>query len=170
MGILDDLLTRVRTVESGLKGGSLVRDAIVNHGEDILDLQRQQLFEGKASSGEDLRPYYSEDIKPRGWFHSVESAGRYAAWKDSVISYPYSAQRNPDAPNLYVDGKFHSEIGVQFGTDAVEVIPETNYAKTIMTKYGLRSFGLMGQKWTELFEKRGAFTELMQGLKRILYV
>lgn len=170
MGILDDLLTRVRTVESGLKGGSLVRDAIVNHGEDILDLQRQQLFEGKASSGEDLRPYYSEDIKPRGWFHSVESAGRYTAWKESGISYPYSAQRNPDAPNLYVDGKFHSEIGVQFGADAVGVVPETNYAKTIMTKYGLRSFGLMGQKWTELFEKRGAFTELMQGLKRILYV
>lgn len=170
MGILDDLLTRVRTVESGLKGGSLVRDAIVNHGEDILDLQRQQLFEGKASSGEDLRPYYSEDIKPKGWFHSVESAGRYAAWKESGISYPYSAQRNPDAPNLYVDGKFHSEIGVQFGADAVGVVPETNYAKTIMTKYGLRSFGLMGQKWTELFEKRGAFTELMQGLKRILYV
>lgn len=170
MGILDDLLTRVRTVESGLKGGSLVRDAIVNHGEDILDLQRQQLFEGKASSGEDLRPYYSEDIKPRGWFHSVESAGRYAAWKESGVSYPYSAQRNPDAPNLYVDGKFHSEIGVQFGADAVGVVPETNYAKTIMTKYGLRSFGLMGQKWTELFEKRGAFTELMQGLKRILYV
>lgn len=170
MGILDDLLTRVRTVESGLKGGSLVRDAIVNHGEDILDLQRQQLFEGKASSGEDLRPYYSEDIKPRGWFHSVESAGRYAAWKESGVSYPYSAQRNPDAPNLYVDGKFHSEIGVQFGADAVGVVPETNYAKTIMTKYGLRSFGLMGQKWTELFETRGAFTELMQGLKRILYV
>ena len=170
MGILDDLLARVRAVESGLEGGSLVRDAVVNHGEDILELQRQQLFEGKASSGEDLRPYYSEDIKPRGWFHSVESAGRYAAWKESAISYPYSAQRNPDAPNLYVDGKFHSEIGVEFGADTVGIVPETNYAKTIMTKYGLRSFGLMAQKWSDLFEKRGAFTELMQGLKRILYV
>lgn len=170
MGILDDLLARVQSVESGLKGGSLVRDAIVNHGEDILDLQRVQLLEGKASSGEDLRPYYSEDIKPRGWFHSVESAGRYAAWKDSAISYPYSAQRNPDAPNLYVNGKFHDEIGVEFRTDAVGIVPETNYAKTIMTKYGLNSFGLMWQKWSELFEKRGAFDELMQGLKRILYV
>ena len=170
MGILDDLLARVRAVESGLEGGSLVRDAVVNHGEDILELQQQQLFEGKASSGEDLRPYYSEDIKPRGWFHSVESAGRYAAWKESAISYPYSAQRNPDAPNLYVDGKFHSEMGVEFSTDSVGIVPETNYARVIMEKYGLRSFGLMWQKWNELFEKRGAFNELMQGLKRILYV
>lgn len=170
MGILDDLLIRAKTVNEGIESGSIVRDAIVNRGDDILELQRQQLFEGKAASGEDIRPYYSEDLKPRGWFHSVESAGRYAAWKKDGISYPYRANRNPDAPNLYINGKFHDELGVQFNRDTVGIVPTTPYASVIVAKYGVNTFGLMATRWMELFEDMGAYAELMNQIKSKLYV
>lgn len=169
MGILEDLLKRVQTVNASLVSGSVVRDVVTRHADDILDLQREQLFEGKASSGEDIRPYYSEDLKPTGWFHSVETARRYASWKLD-INYPYTANRNPDAPNLYINGRFHDELGVQFGPDAMAVVGATNYAREIVAKYGLDTFGLMPSKWSELFGQRGGYFELMNEIKRMIYV
>lgn len=168
--ILEDLRQRVVDVAEGLASGALARDVVVRHESDIMELQRQQLFEGRASSGEDIRPYYSEDLKPGGYFYSVESAGRYAAWKQDGVAYPYTANRNPDAPNLYVNGKFHSELGVEFGADYVLVRGMTSYADNIVNKYGLRTFGLMAENWSRLFAERNGLNELMDGLKRILYV
>lgn len=170
MSILTDLRQRVEIVYDGLRTGETVRNVIVQYAGDILDLQKEQLFEGKAASGEDIRPYYSEDLKPRGYFHSVESAGRYAAWKQTGINYPYTAQRNPDAPNLYINGRFHSEIGVQFNTDSIGIVPTTMSAAGIMAKYGINTFGLMMSNWMVIFVQRGAYYELMQQIKQRLYV
>lgn len=169
MGILNDLRNRVAMVNEGIQTGQMVRNVLVDHDNDILELQKVQLFEGLTSSGEDMRPYYSEDLKPSGYFHSVESAGRYAAWKQG-LNYPYTANRNPDAPNLYINGKFHSELGVQFSADVVAVIGTTGYAKGIMAKYGMSSFGLMMSNWMVLFTQRGAYNELMNEIKSRLYV
>lgn len=169
MSILDDLRTRVQSVSDGLQTGALVRNVIVNHAGDILELQKIQLFEGKAASGEDIRPYYSEDLKPSGYFHSVETAGRYAAWKKEGITYPYAANRNPDAPNLYINGRFHDELGVQFNPASVGIVGLTAYAKGIMLKYGLQTFGLMWEKWGIIFQDRGAYRELMEQIKSYLY-
>lgn len=170
MGILNELRTRVQTVNDGLQSGELVRNAIVRHPDDILELQLQQLFSGLASSGKEIRPYYSEDLKPSGFFHSVESAGRYADWKLNGISYPYEANRNPDAPNLYINGRFHDELGVQFTADTVGVVPTTPYSAKIVAKYGINTFGLMMANWMVVFIERGAYNELMQEIKNQLYV
>lgn len=170
MGILNDLRTRVQNVNDGLMTGVLVGIVIMRHPDDILELQKIQLFEGKASNGEDIRPYYSEDLKPSGYFYSVESAGRYAAWKQDGIRYPYSANRNPDAPNLYINGRFHSELGVQFNPDSVGIVGTTGYAKGIMAKYGMNTFGLMESNWMVIFAQRGAYDELMNEIKSMLYV
>lgn len=170
MGILNDLRTRVQSVNDGMETGELVRNVIVQHPDDILDLQKMQLFQGLAANGQDIRPYYSEDLKPSGFFHSVESAGRYAAWKKDGINYPYKANRNPDAPNLYINGRFHDELGVQFAADTVGIVPTTPYSARIMAKYGITTFGLMMANWMVVFVQRGAYAELMQQLKQRLYV
>ena len=170
MGILNDLRTRVQYVNDGLQTGELVRNVVVQHSDDILDLQKMQLFQGLAANGQDIRPYYSEDLKPSGYFHSVESAARYAAWKKDGINYPYKANRNPDAPNLYINGRFHDELGVQFAADTVGIVPTTPYAAGIMAKYGITTFGLMMANWMVVFVQRGAYAELMQQLKTRLYV
>lgn len=171
MGILNDLRMRVQATNDGITAGTFVRDVLVGHGDDILELQREQLFEGKASNGQDIRPYYSEDLKPGGFFYSVDSAGRYADWKLNGINYPYTARnRNPDAPNLFINGRFHDELGVQFFADSVGVVPLTPYATGIVAKYGMNTFGLMMERWAEIFQNRGAYNELMQRIKQTLYV
>lgn len=170
MGILDDLRQRVQNVNDGLATGELVRNVVVKHPNDILELQKIQLFRGLSSSGQDIRPYYSEDLKPGGYFYSVESAGRYSAWKRDGINYPYSVERNPDAPNLYINGKFHDELGVQFDLQTIGIVGTTPYAKRIVDKYGTTTFGLMKSNWMVIFEERGGYNELMQELKMKLYV
>lgn len=169
MGILNDLLQRVQSVNDGMQTGEFVRDALISHESDILELQKLQLFQGRASNGQDIRPYYTEDLKPSGYFHSVESAKRYSAWKLNGITYPYSVDRNPDAPNLYINGKFHDELGVQFDVQSVSVVGTTGYAKNIIAKYGVSTFGLMMPNWMEIFTDRGAYQELMQTIKTRLY-
>lgn len=169
MGILNDLRARVQSVADGLRTGELVRNAVIRHGGDILELQRIQLLEGKRANGEDIRPYYTEDLKPSGYFYSVETAKRYAAWKESGINYPYSVQRNPDAPNLYINGRFHDELGVQFDAATVGIVGTTGYSKGIIAKYGISTFGLMMANWMVIFIERGAYDELMDELRTRLY-
>lgn len=169
MGILNDLRSRVAKVNEGMQTGETVRNVIIRHPNDILELQKEQLFQGLASDGQEIRPYYSEDLKPSGYFYTVESAGRYAAWKQS-LDYPYEANRNPDAPNLYINGRFHDELGVEFAADTVGVIGATGYAKNIVAKYGIQTFGLMMANWMVIFVERGAYDELLNELKSMLYV
>lgn len=169
MGILNNLRAKVQTVSDGLETGATIRDILLPLATDILDLQKQQLFAGQASSGEDIRPYYSEDLKPRGYFHSAESAKRYAAWKETGINYPYTAQRNPDAPNLYINGRFHDELGIQFDVATLAIIGTTMYSKGIVAKYGMATFGLTSANWMVVFIQKGAYNNLMKSIKNTLY-
>jgi len=170
MGILNDLRKRVADVNDGLQTGEMVRNVVVKHPDDILELQKQQLFQGLAANGQEIRPYYSEDLKPSGYFRSAESAARYAAWKKDGINYPYTANRNPDAPNLYINGRFHDELGVQFAADTVGIVATTPYSAGIVAKYGINTFGLMMENWMVVFVQRGAYDELLFELKSRLYV
>ena len=165
---IDGLLRNVKALDSGLRDGALIREVLMRHGDDIVEQQRIQLMEGKRSDGTDIRPYYSEDIKPRGYFTTREAAGRYAAWKQT-LSYPYSVQRNSDAPNLYVTGVFHEDLGVDFGSDSVAIVPDTAYAANIMGKYGRGMFGLSWPKWGIIFDEKGAAEELMEKIKDTIW-
>lgn len=162
-----ELLTQnVRALRDGM--GALIGEVVQQHEQDIIEYQRIQLLEGKNSDGEDMRPYYTEDLKPDGYFKSRESAGRYAAWKES-LSYPFSASRNHNAPNLYINGRFHDELGIRFLDDGVEVVPKTMYAAGIMAKYGRNAFGLSMEKWNEVFMERGIKDEIIMSFKRRIY-
>jgi hypothetical protein len=169
MFILNDLLNRVTDVLNGLQGGEIPRLAVLPNEAEILDLQREQMAEGKGVDGEDLRPYYSEDLRQRGgWFLSGDSAARYAAWKQD-IGNPYEAGgRNPDAPNLYINGKFYSEIGVQFGAEAAVIVPLTPFASEVMAKYG-RQINLGMDGWMRIMRDYGGLDRVMEEIKRRLY-
>lgn len=165
---LRDLLSNAKALQDGLSRGDTVRQVVSNHSKDIIDLQRYQLLQGKASDGADMRPYYTEDLKPNGYFNSVESAKRYAAWK-GTISYPQQAERNANAPNLYINGKFHNELRVSFGAREMVIDGSSSYSRGIVDKYGLEKFGLSSEKWREIFFDKGGYDELMDEVKRILY-
>lgn len=165
---LNDLLTNAKTLQQGMNDGSIVRSVLELHENDIVEQQRIQLLEGKASSGEDIHPFYSEDVKPTGYFKSKSTAANYAAWKQT-LSYPYSVQRNPDAPNLYITGIFHNDLSVSYDADSVAIIPDTAYAANIMAKYGKNMFGLCPQKWDIIFKEKGAEDELITEMKNVLW-
>ena len=166
---LQDLTQRVEAVLAGLQGGEIPRLAVLQSEADILDLQREQMAEGKSVDGSDLRPFYSEDLRAGGgWFLSSASAANYAAWKQS-LGNPYEAgNRNPDAPNLYINGKFYSEIGVEFGNEAAVIVPLTPFASQVMAKYG-RQINLGMNGWMELMHNRGGYNKVMNEVRRILY-
>lgn len=164
---IDGLLTNARALKQGLQG-NLIREALQPLEGDIIEQQKIQLLEGKNSSGQDMHPYYSEDLKPRGYFKSRESAGRYAAWKQT-INYPFTVKRNPDAPNLYITGVFHNDIGIIFGSDTLMVKPDTAYAANIMAKYGLNAFGLCAEKWGVIWNEKGGKDNLINEVKKTLW-
>lgn len=149
---LESLIRNAEMLKSAMDRGIFLQAALMDERELILEKQRLQLLEGKDNDGNDMRPYYSEDIKPEGWFNSKDSAMRYAKWKKTGISYPVQVDRNMDAPNLYINGKFHSELGVSFGSRDVGVVGKTPYAAGIMGKYGVGKFGLSSERWREVLD------------------
>lgn len=157
-----------RQLQKQMTDGSLVRGVLQGHERDIMEQQHIQLLEGKGSDGEDLRPYYTEDLKPRGYFKTPQSAANYMAWKET-LNYPYSVQRNSNAPNLYINGRFYSEMDIRFDTDSMVIMPKTGYAATIMGKYGIQRFGLSALKWKVMFEDKGVKNEIQDKMKEMLY-
>ena len=152
-----------------MQDGSLVRGILRQHEQDIMEQQHIQLLEGKGSDGNDLRPYYTEDVQPHGYFRTQETASNYMAWKES-LSYPYSVSRgNSNAPNLYINGRFYSEMEVRFEADSLMIAPSTPYAAQIMAKYGIKRFGLSALKWQVMMNEKGVKDEIQRRMKDILY-
>lgn len=164
---LTALIRNAEMLQSAMDRGIFLQVVLNDRREEIIASQREQLLEGKDSDGNDMRPYYSEDLKPNGWFHSKESAMRYAMWKKTGISYPVDVQRNTDAPNLYINGKFHGEMEVRAGSTSVGVYPKTLYAATIMGKYGMNKFGLTSERWRKVLDD--CKDRIIQLMKQELY-
>ena len=165
---IEGLLNNARQLQADLSQGSIIREVLEPHGNEIVDLQRTQLLMGKGSDGQDIHPFYSEDLKPQGYFKSSATAANYRGWKQQ-LSYPKNVQRNPDAPNLYITGVFHNDLNVSFGADAVAIVPDTAYAAKIMAKYGVNIFGLSWDSWGIIWNENGAKNELIEKVKNVLY-
>lgn len=156
-------------LQQQMQDGSLVRGVLRNHEQDIMEQQHIQLLEGKGSDDKDLRPYYTEDLQPNGYFKSAETAAKYMAWKET-LSYPYSVTRgNSNAPNLYINGRFYDEMEVRFEADVMMIVPSTPYAAQIMHKYGIARFGLSALKWEVMMNEKGVKSEVQQRMKDLLY-
>ena len=167
-GRLAAMAAAAHELDKQMQDGSLLRGVLRNHEQDIMEQQHIQLLEGKGSDGNDLRPYYTEDLQPHGYFKSQQSASNYMAWKET-LNYPYSVERNSDAPNLYINGRFYSEMEVKFEADVLMIAPSSGYAAQIMAKYGLHRFGLSALKWQVMMQEKGVQSEIENEMKRILY-
>lgn len=127
----------------------IIRTTLEENEVDLLNRQSKQLLRGLASDGGYLQPYYSEDP----YFKSRESANRYAEWK-KTLTYPRHKEDRPtDVPNLYINGKFHSEIEVEFHSDDLQFVGGTATARDIMGKYGEENFGLTDESWSEVADE-----------------
>ncbi len=166
---LGRLTDAAKVLNQQMQDGSLVRGVLRNHERDIMEQQHIQLLEGKGSDGSDLRPYYTEDLQPHGYFKTQQSASNYMAWKET-LNYPYSVTRgNSNAPNLYINGRFYDEMEVRFEADAMMIVPSTPYAAGIMHKYGIQRFGLSALKWEVMMNEKGVRDEVITEMKQVLW-
>lgn len=99
-----------------------------------MELQRDQMYAGLDARGEYIRPYYTDDP----YFHSKESARRYAQWKKNLHQRQWPAyikkQRPIEVPNLIITGRLiYDNIGVRVTRRHVKFVLPTF---DIRAKYG----------------------------------
>lgn len=139
--ILTNLTQRIEEFANNIN--NIVREELTQYHDRIISMLHAQLYEGETSTGQDLRPYYSED----NYFNTTEKAYNYAQWKARITP---GNRRHWDVPNLYIDGTFYSEIGLQFDYTEFVFYGMTSYANEIMRKYGYQNFDLNAENINEL--------------------
>lgn len=70
---------------------------------EIISMNKEQIWDGKTKNDTDIHHLYSEDP----FFKTVKQANAYKMWKQRITP---NSDRNPDAPNLYINGYYHSLI------------------------------------------------------------
>lgn len=161
MRLIDGIIGKARECASYLGNGTAVIEALSPRSGEIHRQQSEQLLEGKRPDGQDIRPYYSEDP----YFATKAQSDWYRAWKQTT-PYGRNPKRKPDAPNLYINGKFHSELGVYFEADAITITGKTAYAMEIVNKYGMDTFGLSDERWNALMQE--VLPGIRQRIRQIL--
>lgn len=126
------------------------RNGLEREKDALLDMQKQQLIDGQTSEGTPITPSYTQDP----FFKSSESAERYIVMKERKFDIPSSSVRNRDTPNLYITGRFHSELGVEFQATQFKVYGLTPYASGIMSKYGDSIFNLSPDNREKLMREK----------------
>lgn len=101
----------------------------------------EQLYSGLDGEGQHLSPTYDNDpyFEEDGyWYHRAKE---YKEWKrditppiaGTVLGLP---PRPEEVPNLWINGKFHSEITAQRKGDALVTDPGNGDGPAIVAKYG----------------------------------
>lgn len=107
----------------------------------VLHSVKEQLYSGLDGEGKHLSPTYDNDpfFEEEGpWFHRAKD---YRAWK-RIITPPVSGTmlglppRPDDVPNLFINGKFYSELSASRRGDALVVDPGNGDGPSIVSKYG----------------------------------
>lgn len=135
----------MRTVNNMLQAAQrinlqrLIEDNLTEYSEQYLLLQKEQLYEGKMSTGNDLSPSYFEDP----YFKTPAAAARYSAWKDKITPNP---KRSQGTPNLFINGFLYSKFIVEVKTEGYLVDNTSETFPSIIMKYGPELVGLDNEK------------------------
>jgi hypothetical protein len=123
-----DYLNKVITAKEQLPDA--VNNALFQNEAKIVDLNKAQLYDGKDIFGNDIRPFYSQDT----FFKTQAQAQGYIKWKQKITP---NSSRNPDAPNLFINGFHYSMIGLlKKGKDVFIGIKSSNkITSSIESKY-----------------------------------
>lgn len=107
-----------------------VESAIYENEKQIIQLQKNQLYDGKSNTGEDLHPLYTEDP----YFKTQGQAKGYIRYKQMITPNP---RRNPNAPNLYINGYIHRNIRIvkESGNITFDFNSNVDFAESVKAKY-----------------------------------
>jgi hypothetical protein len=143
-----DALELLDTIEN-LNIKQVAADSLEENKDLFLDLNREQLMEGKLSTGNDISPTYLEDP----FFKTREAAQKYSDWKDKITPNP---KRKKGVPNLFITGPFHNSLEMEVMKDKGEYEINSTYkdAESIMDTFTTDILGLNDEKMEELIEKK----------------
>lgn len=121
-----------------LKPVEAAKAALVTTGDRLVEINREQMLEGKRKDGNDISPTHLEDP----FFENVEEAIGYSEWKDTITPHP---KRKSGVPNLYIDGTFHRSITMDVTGDSLKFRSTFAAAAEIERKFAL-IYGLNSEK------------------------
>lgn len=128
-----------------------------DHSGNVVIAIQEQIYSGQNGEGALLSPTYDADpyFEEEGpWYHR---AADYKAWKyeitppvgSSLLGLP---PRPDNVPNLFINGKFFSEITATRRGDMLYVDPGHNDGPSIVAKYGDEILN-MGPNAVEYFNR-----------------
>lgn len=118
----------------------------IQNESEVVALNQQQLFDGKNTDNQDIHPLYSQDP----YFKKPGAAERYIAWKQKITP---NSKRNPDAPNLFIDGTFHKTLRLDLEGENVVVKSNSQIADDINFKYN-NVLGLTDDNIAEVYNEK----------------
>ena len=146
MCTINEMLERFRSFNPVEVAGSILAEKT----DEVEDIIRGQLMDGKDSLGQLITPTYSQDP----FFKKEGAAQRYAQWKADL--FPNSTKPF-DTPNLIITGEFHRSITVSIQGENVVYDSSIGLGADIMAKYGDTIIGLNdeGKKkaWQDLIRE-----------------
>ena len=125
-----------------------VVEAVQEEKEHILDLNREQLYDGKNNEGQDLHPTYFEDP----FFKSPAQAANYSNWKDRITPNP---RRTPGVPNLFINGYYYKSIVLTVDRQGLNYNSPFDDQNDINDKYGNKLYGLGPEKQADAMKVIG---------------
>lgn len=136
--------------ENGLK-------CLSDHSGNVVIAVQEQIYSGRNGKGELLSPTYDDDpyFEEEGYWYHRKAA--YKAWKRDITPPRGSTlldlpPRPENIPNLYINGKFFSEIMARRRGDVFHVDPGSGNGPAIVAKYGDEILN-MGPSAVEYFNR-----------------
>jgi len=100
------------------------QEIVADNSEKLVELQREQMLEGRGIDGEYIRPFYSENP----YFKTPEAAKRYAAWKKRITP---NDKRPEDVPNLFVDGTLHRSLFAKVENQTFSILTNVSFGEKV---------------------------------------
>lgn len=152
---IEQLYNIVHKIAEGFEENAM--QCLSDHSGNIVVAIHQQLYSGQDGEGKYLSPTYDADpyFEEEGpWYHRAKD---YKAWKHSITPPVGSTllglpPRPDDVPNLFINGKFFSEITATRKGDLLYVDPGPGDGPSIVAKYGDEILN-MGPNAVEYFNR-----------------
>lgn len=144
---IEDVYDIIHRISEGFEGNAL--QCLDRHSGNVVIAIQEQIYSGQDSEGETLTPTYDDDP-----FFDEEGpwkgrAKEYKAWKRSITPPKASTllglpARPVEVPNLFINGKFFSEINADMAGDELVVDPGMGDGPAIVSKYGGYGHDILG--------------------------
>lgn len=152
--------------ENGMK-------CLSDHSGSVVVAIEEQMYSGFNGNDELLSPTYDDDPyfeQPGPWYHN---GAAYKAWKKEITPPEGSTllglpPRPENVPNLYINGRFYSDIIANRRGDVLVVDPGHNDGPAIVAKFGDEILN-MGSSAVEYFNREYMMPSIERFFKKCGY-